>query len=91
MAEHAQRLELFFALADECRDYLFVVDMSTGYIVEANIEVRRITGTDRAEVHRGSLNAQRPFAAGPAGWQRPRASIEYYGHATVEPEMSNAP
>ncbi len=91
MAEHAQRLELFFALADECRDYLFVVDMSTGYIVEANIEVRRITGTDRAEVHRGSLNAQRLFAAGPVGWQRLRASIEYYGHATVELEMFNGP
>ena len=35
MAEHSQRLELFFALADECRDYLFVIDLSTGVVVEA--------------------------------------------------------
>lgn len=91
MAEHSQRLELFFALADECRDYLFVIDLSTGVVVEANAEVRRISGTDRSEVHGGQLSAERIFAAGPTGWQRLRASIEYYGQATVELEVFNGP
>jgi len=91
MAEHAQRLELFFSLADECRDYLFVIDMSNGNVVEANAEVRRITSSERSEVHAGRLSAERLFAAGPTGWNRLRASIEYYGQATVELEVFNGP
>ena len=91
MAEHSQRLELFFALADECRDYLFVIDLSTGVVVEANAEIRRISGADRTEVHAGKLSAERIFAAGPTGWKRLRASIEYYGQATVELEVFNGP